>query len=95
MAPTATEDTHTGQQLSLNTKNRTHAQRLVHAKNEAQLQPAVNLQIARAYLRLSDPEISTRIWQHVMDEIAKMKTGPTQRRWFWAIRDHAFDLIDC
>jgi integrase len=87
------EDTQNGKQLSLGTKDRRQAQRLIHAKNEAQLQPSVNLQIARGYLLASDPEISARTWQHVMNEIAKAKTGSTQRRWYWAIKDKAFDSI--
>lgn len=87
------EDTETGKQLSLGTKNRTEAERLIHAKNEAHVQPSVNLQIARAYLTASDPEISTRTWQYAFDEIVKTKTGPTRYRWSTAIKDKAFDSI--
>ena len=46
------EDTTTGKQASLRTKDKTEALRLLHAKNEAVQQPAMNLQIARVY------------WQH-------------------------------
>jgi hypothetical protein len=35
----------------------------------------VNLQIARAYLAASDPQIATRDWQFVMDELVKLKKG--------------------
>jgi hypothetical protein len=38
------EDTTTGKQASLRTKDATVASRLLHAKNEAELQPAINLQ---------------------------------------------------
>jgi len=48
------EDTASGKQASLRTKDKTIATRLLHAKNEAELQPAINLQIARAYLAASD-----------------------------------------
>ncbi|MCX6901649.1 MAG: hypothetical protein NT105_23460 [Verrucomicrobia bacterium] len=44
------EDGATGKQESLGTKTRNEAERLIHAKNEAHIQPSVNLQIARAYL---------------------------------------------
>jgi hypothetical protein len=44
------EDTTTGKQESLKTKDRTEARRLLAAKNEAHVQPALNLHIARAYL---------------------------------------------
>ncbi len=87
------EDTLTRKQASLHTRDREHALRLVQARNEALQQPAVNLQIARAYLAASDPQISRRTWQFVMDEMGRMKSGPTQVRWVVAMKDHAFDVI--
>ena len=42
------EDTTTGKQYSLHTRDRAEAGRLLNAKNEAERQPAINLQIARA-----------------------------------------------
>jgi integrase len=83
----------TNKQESLKTKDRATAERLFHAKNEAYEQPAVNLQIARAYLTASDPEISKRTWQHVMEAMSQGKTGSTLERWKGAIRDKAFDRI--
>ena len=56
-------DSVTGKQESLGTNERTEAQRLLHSRNEAERQPAVNLQIARAYLAASDPHVATRTWQ--------------------------------
>ena len=44
------EDTTTGKQLSLRTKNPEEAKILLHAKNESCRQPILNLQIAKAYL---------------------------------------------
>ena len=69
------EDTTTGRQTSLRTKDREHALRVLRAKNEAELQPAINLQIARAYLTASDPQVATRNWQVVMNEAARLKEG--------------------
>jgi integrase len=83
----------TGKQDSLHTSDRATALRLFHSRNEAEHQPAVNLQIARAYLAASDPQIATRNWQFVMDEMVKLKTGETQHRWQTAIKDRAFDSI--
>ena len=83
----------TGKQESLGTSDRTEARRLLHARNEAEQQPAVNLQIARAYLTASDPHVATRDWQFVMNESAKLKTGPTKERWERAMKDKAFDVI--
>src|SRR5438552_778306 len=78
---------------SLGTKDRDEAQRLVIAKNEALKQPAMNLGLARVYLRHSDPLVAKRTWQHAMDEIVKTKRGPTQERWQRAIKQSAFDGI--
>src|ERR1022692_1027770 len=83
----------TGKQESLGTSDRATAVRLFHSRQEAEQQPAVNLQIARAYLAASDPQIATRNWQFVMDELVKLKKDQTQHRWQTAIRDKAFDLI--
>ncbi len=87
------EDTLTGNQRSLHTRDRATGERLVYARNEAERQPAINLQIARAYLAASDPSIATRTWQVVMDEMGKLKRGPTLERWARAMKDTAFDTI--
>jgi integrase len=78
---------------SLKTKDEAEAKRLLLALNEAGKQPAMNLSLARVYLKHSDPMVAERTWQHVLDEIAKLKTGPTQYRWKTAAKDKAFDLI--
>ena len=83
----------TGKQESLGTHDRATAVRLFHSRQEAEQQPAVNLQIARAYLAASDPQIATRDWQFVMDELVKLKKDQTQHRWQTAIKDKAFDSI--
>lgn len=87
------EDTESKKQESLKTRERAVAERLFHAKNEAHEQPAINLQIARAYLAATDVQITTRTWAHVMDEMSKHKTGATLNRWLTAIKDRAFDFI--
>jgi len=55
-----TEDTATGKQTSLRTKDETEAKSLLNAKNEAQRQPTLNLHLARAYLTASDPAFVER-----------------------------------
>ncbi len=87
------EDTTTGKQESLKTKDPLEARRLLAVRNEAHVQPALNLQIARAYLSASDPEVRTRTWQHVMDAMTVGKEGDTLVRWERAIKDKAFDRI--
>jgi hypothetical protein len=54
------EDTTTGQQLSLRTKDEAEAHTLLHSKNEAHRQPVLNLRIARTYLTATDPEVARR-----------------------------------
>src|ERR1035438_5925506 len=83
------EDTSTGKQTSLRTRDRAEAQRLLHVKNEAMQQPAMNLQIAQVYLQHGDPAMATRTWQDVMTQIVGTKHGSTQTRWQSAIRDKA------
>ena len=86
-------DRETGQRKTLGTADEKTAERLLHAKNEAQHGPLINRQIARAYLSVSEPEIFKRTWQGVMDEIIKLKTGETRHRWETAIKDKALDVI--
>ena len=83
------ENVETKKQESLRTKNKPEAIVLLAAKNEAARQPALNLQIARTYLAASDPLMPKRTWQHVLDEIIKTKTGPTQYRWTNVAKDKA------
>lgn len=87
------QDTDTGKQTSLRTKDRVAAGRLIHAKNEALLQPALNLQIARAYLTAADADYASRTWQCVMDEALTLKKDATRTRWIRACKDRAFDFI--
>ena len=87
------EDTTTGKQLSLRTKDEAEALTLLHSKNEANRQPVLNLRIARTYLTATDPEVAKRTWQTPMDEMSKTKTGSTRHRYEVAMRDKAFDLI--
>ena len=87
------EDTLTGKQQSLGVKDRVSAERLLHAKNEAEFQPAMNLQIARAYMAGSDPAVASRTWTAVMEEMRKLKRGSTLERWTYAIQDSAFDSL--
>lgn len=87
------EDTSTGKQTSLRTKDEAEADRLLAVKNEALRQPAMNFQIAQVYLQHGDPALAARTWQDVMKQMAGTKSGVTLTRWNTAIRDEAFDLI--
>jgi hypothetical protein len=56
-------DAKTGKRTSLQTGIKDEARQVIEAKNQAERQPFINLQIARAYLMASDPAISSRTWQ--------------------------------
>jgi hypothetical protein len=87
------EDNTTGKQETLKTRDKDEAFRLVAAKNENEEAPAFSLHLARVYWKAGDPTGATRTWQHVMDEIPKLKTGETRHRWLTAIKDKALDSI--
>src|SRR5947208_6970177 len=87
------EDLVTKKQTTLGTRDKDEAFRLVAAKNETEEAPAFSLHLARVYWKAGDPAAAQRTWQHVMDEIPKLKTGETQHRWLTAIKDKAFASI--
>ena len=86
-------DTVTKSFESLKTKIKVEATRMLVALNEAGQQPAITLSLARVYLRHSDPLVSTRTWQHVMDEIVRTKSGENQNRWHTAAKSKSFDSL--
>lgn len=63
------QNTSTGKQNSLHTKDETEAKSLLEARNAAQRQPVLNLHLARAYLTASDPAFVERTWQVVMEQL--------------------------
>lgn len=87
------EDKTTGKQTSLRTKDKGEALTLLNARNESTRQPVLNLRLARVYLAASDPLVSTRTWQHVMDEIIRSKDGANRDRWTRAAKSKSFDAI--
>lgn len=84
------EDSETGKQQSLRTKDEAEAQILLNAKNESVRQPALNLQLARTYLTAADPMVQKRIWRDALETLISTKKGSTQDRWIRAGRDKAF-----
>ena len=87
------ENCETRKQESLKTRDKAAANRIWHTRSEAYQQPAINLQIARAYLMVSDPGSTTRTWQNAMDAVAQTKKGGTRLRWESAMRENPFDKI--
>jgi len=83
-------DNKTGKRTSLGTTNADDARQVIEAKNNAERQPVLNLQIAKAYLAGSDNGITTRTWQHAIESLTNTKQGANQHRWKTAAKDKAF-----
>jgi hypothetical protein len=82
-------DTHTGKRTSLGTTDEEAAEQILLAKNQAERQPILNLQIAKAYIAGTDSGITTRTWKDALDAITATKKGPTRDRWETAGKDKA------
>jgi hypothetical protein len=82
-----------GQRHSLGTRQPEEAAQILHAKNQAQRQPVLNLQIAKAYLAGADANFVRRNWAEVMAEFVKTKTGSNRTRSERAVADRAFGPI--
>jgi integrase len=90
------EDTTTGKQSSLRTRDKVEASRLLHAKNEAAYQPAFNTQMARAYLIAGDPGISKRTWGFVVEALKEAKQRSAERtseRYESAFKEAPFEAL--
>ena len=85
------QDSATGQQKSLRTRDEAEALQLIHASNEAHRQPVLNLQLARAYLTASDPAFVERTWQNVMDQLQARGKDASRERYANVFKSPAFD----
>src|SRR5947209_687899 len=83
-------DKTTGKRSSLQTTSSDEARQIIEAKNQAERQPVLNLQIARAYLAGSDNGIATRTWQNAIETLTSTKQEANQNRWRTAAKDKAF-----
>ncbi|HWY31514.1 MAG TPA: hypothetical protein VNX46_12200, partial [Candidatus Acidoferrum sp.] len=82
-------DRTTGKRTSLETTNPDEARQLAEARNQAERQPVLNLQIAKAYLAGTDNGIATRTWQEALESLTSTKHGANQHRWRTVARDPA------
>jgi len=82
-------DSETGRRFSLKTKDRDAAEQIVLAKNQSLRQPALNLQIAKAYLAGTDNGVTTRTWRHAIEALIGTKLGANQERWLRVAKDSA------
>ena len=82
-------DTRTGKRESLGKVSRLEAEKIVAAKIEAQRQPALNIQLAKAYLCAWDPGLQQRTWQQALEALTQTKHGANKERWERAAKDRA------
>jgi integrase len=85
------EDTATGKQTSLRTKDEAEANGLLSARNEASRQPILNLHLARAYLTASDPAFVERTWQSVMEQLQARGKDSSRERYASVFKSPSFD----
>ena len=85
------QDSATGQQKSLRTRDENEALQLINARNEAHRQPVLNLHLARAYLTASDPAFVERTWQTVMDQLQARGKDSSRERYANVFKSSAFD----
>ena len=87
------QDSATGRQTSLRTKDETEAKSLLEARNAAQRQPVLNLHLARAYLTASDPAFVERTWQTVMDQLQSRGKDSSRERYASVFVSPSFDAL--
>jgi len=73
-------DSSTGKRESLHTSDRAEAKKIIAAKNDAATQPAINLSIAKAYLAGTDPKLTERTWDFVIQEFCAVKKDSRRLR---------------
>jgi integrase len=85
------QDSATGKQTSLRTKDETEAKSLLEARNAAQRQPVLNLHLARAYLTASDPAFVERTWQIVMEQMQSRGKDSSRERYASVFKSPSFN----
>jgi hypothetical protein len=90
-------DNTTGRRTSLRTGSEDEAHQLVEARNQAQRQPEINVQIAKANLAAADESFVNHTWQEVMDDFVKSKRGINRDRCATAMgrRPHRHGAVGC
>ena len=87
------EDSTTGKQMSLQTKDKREAERLRKAKLDTVQQPLFNLILAKTYLSAHDPKLVERIWAEVMEKMALDSKEQTRKTIQCSLKSKAFNHI--
>jgi integrase len=87
------QDSRTGKQQSLETKDRNAASRLLEIKRQTVADPGFNQFILKSCLTTRDPHLATRTWQTVMDQMQTHGKDSTKTRCIRAMKSRAFDAL--
>jgi integrase len=82
-------DSQTGKRWSLGKITEDEAEQILIARNQAERQPMLNLQIAKAYLAGSDSGINQRTWQQAIEALTATKLEANHERWLRVQKDKA------
>jgi len=86
-------DSKTGKRTSLGPLTEDEAEQVIAAKNQAERQPMLNLQIAKAYLAGTDSGVSGRTWGDALRELTLTKRDANRRRWGIVAKDRALATL--
>jgi hypothetical protein len=86
-------DSKTGKRTSLGPLTEDEAEQVIAAKNQAERQPMLNLQIAKAYLAGTDSGVSGRTWGDALRELTLTKRDANRRRWGIVAKDRALAAL--
>jgi integrase len=75
------EDKTTGKQSSLKTKDRGEAEQLLAANNQSESMPYMCRELAKVYIKGSNPNLLKYTWQDVLEDIYKGQHGSSLDRW--------------
>ena len=87
------EEVATGKQTSLRTISKSVALQRLAARRQAAEQPYLNLSMAKTYLAAKSPEMLSRTWGEIMDDMAIGYKGATRVRWAKVISSPPFRVI--
>ena len=85
------EDTATGKQTSLRTKDETEAKSLLTPATRRNASRRLNLHLARAYLTASDPAFVERTWQTVMEQLQSRGKDSSRERYASVFKSPSFN----
>ena len=91
------EETATGKQTSLRTKDEAEATTLLNTKNEATRQPAMNLEFAQVYLQHADPTMAQRTLsltdEELLEALGEWRIG-VLKEYLMEVSGRVVELVD-